>query len=324
MIRGLLLGKFMPIHKGHIQLIEYAQGKCDELVVWICVSDKEPVSADVRFNWVKEIFEHNSRIKPVLFNYNEEDLPNTSESSMEVSGLWADAIKINLPKIDIIFSGEPYGEFIAGFLDIKHDGITRGKGISASMIRSNPVLNWDVIPDVVKPYYYKKVAILGTESTGKTVLTRSLANYFMGDYVAEAGRDIVEFSCECTWEDLMKISREHARNIIKKQSLLNKILIIDTDISITQSYARFLFNRELEVNQEIINANCCDLYLYLWNDCPLIQDGTRFDQEQRDRLHDSHLKQLELNSIDYKIIKGDWQNRFFKALEYINDLYKLD
>jgi HTH-type transcriptional repressor of NAD biosynthesis genes len=33
MIRGLVIGKFMPVHNGHIALINFAASQCDELIV---------------------------------------------------------------------------------------------------------------------------------------------------------------------------------------------------------------------------------------------------------------------------------------------------
>ena len=53
---GLVLGKFNPLHLGHKALIEFAQEKCDELIVLICASEKEAVKGSTRLNWVKECF----------------------------------------------------------------------------------------------------------------------------------------------------------------------------------------------------------------------------------------------------------------------------
>lgn len=35
MKKGLVIGKFMPIHKGHIKLIDYALNNCDTLIILV-------------------------------------------------------------------------------------------------------------------------------------------------------------------------------------------------------------------------------------------------------------------------------------------------
>lgn len=110
---GLVLGKFSPLHIGHIGLIEFARTQCDELVVLVCASYKESIPGSTRLKWLQESFKNFSSIKPTLLNYSEEELPNTSVSSREVSNVWAEKLKTNLPKIDVIFSSEIYGDYLA-------------------------------------------------------------------------------------------------------------------------------------------------------------------------------------------------------------------
>jgi len=317
MRRGLVLGKFMPIHNGHIKLIEHAAEYCDSVIVWVCISNKESIPANLRLNWVVQIFKENPKIQPTIFEYDESILPNTSESSKEVSEIWSEAIKQNLPHIDVIISSEKYGDFVAEFLNIEHIYYPLSRVTSASAIRENPYKHWQFIPNVVKPYFYRKICILGTESTGKSTLTKNLANFFNADYVSEVGREIVENTNTCRQEDLLKIAETHASKILLKEKALNKMLIIDTDINITKSYSKFLFNQELEVENWIDYANKCDFYLYLDNDAPFIQDGTRLSESDRNKLDRFHKKQLNKAGIDYSTINGNWEQRFEKSLQVI-------
>src|ERR1700744_650241 len=112
MKRGLVLGKFMPLHNGHIALINFAAANCDELIVLICAAGDEPVSGEQRLTWVTETFIDNTRIKPRLLNYDESALPNTSESSEAVSVAWARHLKNYLPAIDLFFASEPYAIYM--------------------------------------------------------------------------------------------------------------------------------------------------------------------------------------------------------------------
>ncbi|KXX71074.1 AAA family ATPase [Flammeovirga sp. SJP92] len=324
MRRGLVLGKFMPIHSGHINLIEFATTKCDEVMVWVCVSNKETMTADLRFKWVKEIFKNHPKITPILFEYDEALFPNTSESSTSVSEIWSEAIKKHLPKIDIIISSEKYGDYVAEYLEIEHIHYPLPRQISATEIRQNPYKNWGFVPEVVKPYYFRKICILGTESTGKSTLTKKLAEVFKTEYVSEAGRDIVENSNTCNAHDLKDIAQTHANLILQKGKKLDRILFIDTDINITKSYSKFLFNQELYVEDWIEEANQCELYIYLDNDAPFIQDGTRLSEPDRNRLDGFHKAQLKRAGVDYHLIQGDWNERFEKVYQLVLNWFNIN
>ena len=99
MTEGLVLGKFMPLHKGHLALIEFALQRCDLLHVLICTVQSEPINGNIRYNWLSELFANNTRVNLVLYQYDENDLPNTSVSSFEVSEKWALVIKEMLANV---------------------------------------------------------------------------------------------------------------------------------------------------------------------------------------------------------------------------------
>jgi HTH-type transcriptional repressor of NAD biosynthesis genes len=174
-----------------------------------------------------------------------------------------------------------------------------------------------MIPEIVQKYYYRKICIVGTESTGKTVLAKKLTKYFNGKYISEAGRDLTENVYDCVYEDLSSIAYTHALNIKSNDNFKNKILIIDTDINITKSYSKFLFNKELKYDKWIDNINQFDLYLFLTNDIPHIQDGTRLTISDRNNLNNYHIHELNSANIKYKIISGSYDERYNKAIKLI-------
>ena len=98
------------------------------------------------------------------------------------------------------------------------------------------------------------------------------------------------------------------------------LIIIDTDIHITKSYAEFVFNKELPVSESIYKSNKANLYLYLSKDAPYYQDGTRMNKTERDLLDASHRKVLTKHQIDFVELSGNWQNRFDKAVIEISKL----
>lgn len=93
----------------------------------------------------------------------------------------------------------------------------------------------------------------------------------------------------------------------------NKRLFVDTDLNITRSYSKFLFGKDLRVDKWVEAANQFDLYLYLENDAPYVQDGTRLDQQRRDALDTFHRQELTSRGIEFQRIQGGWEERFEQA-----------
>lgn len=323
MIKAFVFGKFLPFHKGHEAMINFALSKCDFLTVLVCCSDREGVSSALRMAWIEKAFEKENDIEIRLFNYLESELPNTSESSESVSKIWAGIFKQEFPDYSLLITSEDYGEFVASFMDIQHIAFDIPRNlfpVSATAVRRDLFANWKFLLDSVKPDFAIKVVILGTESTGKSTLSEKLSKHFNCCLVLEAAREIIDNSNDFSFEDLNIVATEHARRIDKSVLADNPIVIIDTDIHTTMSYSRFIFKKELETSADIYNSNRAHLYLYLNNDVEFMQDGTRLSETERNLLDLSHRQVLLDHNIEMVEIRGDWEDRFEKAVEEINKL----
>lgn len=323
MVKAFVFGKFLPFHKGHEAMMNFALTKCDFLTVLVCCSDKESIPDTFRKAWIEKAFEKKKNIEIRTFNYLESELPNTSESSESVSKIWADVFKKQLPDYSLLITSEEYGNFVAAFMNIQHIAFDIPKKhfpVSATAIRNDLFANWKFLPDSVKPDFAIKVAILGTESTGKTSLAEKLSKYFNCGLVLEAAREIIANSNNFSFDDLHLVASEHSNRIDKTILADSPLVIIDTDIHTTKSYSRFTFEKELEISTDIYNSNRANIYLYLNNDVEYIQDGTRLSEAERNLLDLSHRQVLTDHNIDIIEINGDWDERFEKAVEQINKL----
>jgi HTH-type transcriptional repressor of NAD biosynthesis genes len=327
MVKAFVFGKFLPFHKGHEAMINFALAKCDFLTVLVCCSEKENISSSTRKKWIDKAFEKKKNIEIRTFNYLESELPNTSKSSESVSKIWADVFKKQLPDYSLLITSEEYGNFVAAFMNIQHIAFDIPKKhfpVSATAVRNNLFANWKFLPDSVKPDFAIKVAILGTESTGKTSLAEKLSKYFNCGLVLEAAREIIANSNNFSFDDLHLVASEHSNRIDKTILADSPIVIIDTDIHTTKSYSRFTFQKELEISADIYNSNRANIYLYLNNDVEYLQDGTRLSEAERNLLDLSHRQVLKDHNIDIIEVKGDWNERFEKAVEQINKLIETD
>ncbi|MDR6945070.1 AAA family ATPase [Mucilaginibacter pocheonensis] len=323
MVKAFVFGKFLPFHKGHEAMISFALTQCDFLSVLVCCDKEETIPGDVRKGWIESTFAGVKNIEVKVLHYDSRLLPNTSETSARVSEIWSVEFKKHYPNYNLLITSEPYGELVADFMGIHHIAFDLTKGrhpISASVIRNDLFANWHYLPAAVKPYFAIKVAILGTESTGKTTLTEQLAKHFNCSDVLEAGRELIPDSTRFTFEDLHLVANEHAKRIDEAILSDSPLIIIDTDIHITKSYAKFTFDRELPVQDHIYLTNMADLYLYLNNDAPYYQDGNRLSKVDRDLLDRSHRDILIDHQITFVEISGTWQNRFEQAVSEVSKL----
>ena len=86
-------------------------------------------------------------------------------------------------------------------------------------------------------------------------MTELLANYYDTLYVPEMARLIISSTNSVVYDDLYDIANLHAKEIKKREQYANKLLFIDSDSNITASYSQFLFNKELNVADDIKQAN---------------------------------------------------------------------
>ena len=59
MTTGMLLGKFLPPHLGHVYLGEFAGCYVDHLTIVVGSLTREPIPGELRFRWMRELFPAN-------------------------------------------------------------------------------------------------------------------------------------------------------------------------------------------------------------------------------------------------------------------------
>jgi len=323
MTKAFVFGKFLPFHKGHEAMINFALTKCDFLTVLVCCSDKENIPDTIRRTWIQTAFKNENKIEVRTFNYLESELANTSVASKQVSETWAHIFKKQFPGYSLLITSEEYGSYVAEFMNIQHIAFDLPRKllpVSATAVRNDLFTNWKFLPDSVKPYFAIKVVILGTESTGKTILAEQLSDYFNCGLVKEAAREIIADSNAFSFDDLQLVAVEHSKRISQTVLGDSPLVIIDTDIHTTKSYSRFSFGRELEVNADIYNSNKSNLYLFLNKDVEYWQDGTRLSEAERNSLDLSHRQVLKDHNIEIIEVNGNWEQRFKKAVAQISKL----
>ncbi|HIB67096.1 MAG TPA: transcriptional regulator, partial [Phycisphaerales bacterium] len=55
-MHSLVLGKFMPPHRGHCQLIDFAANFADTVTVVVGSLEAEPIPGGLRVEWMRRLF----------------------------------------------------------------------------------------------------------------------------------------------------------------------------------------------------------------------------------------------------------------------------
>ncbi len=317
--RGLVLGKFMPFHRGHMHLIETAARQVDQLTVLVCSIKAEPIPGALRYGWVKEQYP-NIRVLHVT-----DENPQVPEEHRFFWDIWVNTIRRNCPDgVDVFFSSEDYGDKLSQHLGCKHVLVDKERitvPISATKIRSNPKEHWDYIPEPVRPYYCKRVVLTGPESTGKSVLAQKLADHFNTVCVEEYGRTY----CEEHGMDLKPLDFAHIAGgqLLLEDEAARKadaVLFCDTDLLVTQVWAEIFFNYCPPWIRWASHQRQYDLFLLLKPDIPWVNDGTRAFEEVRESQWLRLREELESRNMPYVEISGNFGERLEQAVLAVENI----
>lgn len=309
MKRGIVIGKFMPVHNGHLALIDFAKKHCDELIVSMSHTAEDPIDGTIRLGWLKSIFQN----KPgIIIEKVVDDFDDESKPLEERTKLWAQFILKKYPPIELVISSEDYGEPFAKNLGARHllfDPSRRQVPVSATEIRTHPMQNWDFIPDVVKPYFVKKVCFYGAESTGKSTMAKMMATHYHTEYVPEVAREIITTN-DFTLEDIIAIGKAQAQRVVEKSKLANKVLFCDTDAITTQIYSEQYLHQVPEILYQLEREVTYDMYFLFEPDVPWVSDGLRDLGHRREEMADKFRSALEKRDMPYVLVQGTWEERF--------------
>jgi HTH-type transcriptional repressor of NAD biosynthesis genes len=308
MKRGLVIGKFMPIHEGHIALIRFAALHCDEVIVSMSFKMSDVIHPVLRFEWIKEIFKESASIKPFMIP---DDFDNELLTIEERTAVWANAIKKVYPKIDLVVTSEPYGVPFAKFLGAQHNIFDLDRTripISATMIRSNPFSQWKFIPEIVRPFFVKKVCFYGPESTGKSTMAKKMATLYDTEFVPEVAREFIT-SNNFTSDDIVRVGKAQTQRINEKLRTANKVLFCDTDLITTEIYSQHYLHTVPPIILELEKAISYDRYFLFSPDVTWVDDGLRDLGSRRDEMYEVFKNELKNRNIDYIKVEGDYEQR---------------
>lgn len=318
--RGLVIGKFMPPHKGHVHLIDFARRYVEHLTVVVESVANEPIPSPLRYGWMQEIA-HGCRVHHLTTHH-----PQDPSEHPDFWGLWTRTLRGICPDgIDYVFASEAYGVPLAAALQARFVPVDPGRTavpISGTAIRTDPMAHWALLPDCVRPYFVKRVSIFGPESTGKTTLARRLAAHFDTVAVPEYARTHLEAqggALSAIDMPLIAKGQVAAEAALARQA--RRVLFCDTDPLATRVWSETLYGHCAPEVQAAITGHAYALTLLLDVDVPWVDDAVRYLPENRRAFYLRCRAALEAEGRPYVEITGSWPSRWHAALKAVEALF---
>ena len=303
---AMVIGKFMPLHKGHKKLIDFARCNARTTIVLVLGHKNEYIPLSLRKKWMDEEYKDIPNMFIYDVEYDENELNSSSESDKQSSIEWSEYLMyyIHLHGIDVIVGSEKYVQYMAEYLGIDYiiyDEERKNINISATEIKKDVIKNWDYLTPAAKRYFAHHICICGTESTGKTTVCREMEdNYEYVTMIPEIGRCLVGNAMTCTNKTLQNVFNIH-RDLLTKVLFdpPTPIVIWDTDNITTLSYFAFLFHNKMFVFNDIPKAN---KYFFFDSTIPYKKDVSRLNEDVALQLRANHLQAYKENDIELTIL----------------------
>lgn len=327
---GIIAGKFFPLHSGHDHLIRKGLSLSRRLTIFVVASAKEEPSADIRADWVRRAYP-TANVRKIA-NLTLDD--STRDSNVQWARYTNHILEGDMP--DVVFSSEDYAKGWAEEMGAQHVMIDHERSlyaISGTQIRNDPYYYFHLIHEVAKPFYTKKVLLVGAESTGKTTLTVKLANDYSTHFVPEFGRIFVERHVGKDG-DMEPIKRCIFPEIINEQQRMedelllkaNRVLFCDTDL-----YTTWLWYLKWQPDNvddalgalilEEAKNRTYDLILVMDHvGTKWVDDGLRDQEDSREWFTDRLIAYNANNNLG--ILNGTWDEREARAKRLINRLFR--
>jgi len=168
-----------------------------------------------------------------------------------------------------------------------------------------------------------KIAILGPESTGKTVLAEQLAAYFKSQWVPEYAREYVEkLASPYGFDDICNIAKRQIQKEkeVENQRTQTNYIFFDTELIITKVWFLYRFGKVPDFLTEQLDSGFFDFYLLCSPDLPWEPDPVREHGEDREFFFNWYKKEIEQTGKPYVIVDGFGIQRLQNALDSLKKL----
>ncbi|OON62716.1 hypothetical protein B0920_04540 [Massilia sp. KIM] len=327
---GLVVGKFCPLHLGHMHLIRNAIAACGEVLVISYTKPEFPgMGRATREAWLGQLF---PEVRALVLDDdalgrlcasrglalrrlpdNDDDADVHREFTFWLC--WA----VCETTVDAVFTSEDYGHGFASALSTYFSAVQPGSApvrhvcvdlsrttvpISGTRIRGDVHRHRSFLHPEVYASFVQRICLLGGESSGKSTLAQALAQRLGTVCVPEVGRERwEERGGALTYADMRLIAEGQARREDLLAREARQWLVCDGSALSTVFYSLDGFGRVDPAVRRLAQRP------YAWTfvcapDFPFVQDGTRRDAAFRQRQHHWYCSVLRARGLPFVVLEG--------------------
>lgn len=332
--KGLVAGKFSPLHLGHEALIEYAAAQCEQVIILSYANPEfTKCNRSERERWIKGRF---PQLEVLVLDQAKLDeltqranlgyhaIPRNDADKWEHRQFVAWVLVHLLgTTVDSLFTSEDYGDRLAAHISdyfqktlakaptvqhISYDKERRNFPISGTQVRADYIASQKLMSSNVFASLMPKLAILGGDGTGKTTLAKALAAELQTGWLSEFKRDeSIRLDGDLRYEDILRIAKAQVKSeLVLSRRFGNKMLVCDTTALSLLLYSYQTF-REANYELHRLAERQYD-YTVL---CEPNADDLSVGQ------HEWYVHQLQLREMPYKVVTGSTEERVAQVREYV-------
>ena len=343
--RGLVVGKFAPLHRGHEVVIRRALEACEEVVL---ISYSQPefpgCEPELRERWLAALFPTVRRL--VVTN---EVLAARAAAGVERLTIPPNDASVDDHRrfcawlclewlggpVEAVFTSEAYGDGFARELTryfrdrnasaraVHHELVDQARvlmPISGTVLRQDVHGHRQWLSPEVYASFVQRICILGGESTGKSTLAAALALEMKTLHVPEYGRELWEAKRGAlVFDDMVAIGRRQVAMEEEVAGRANRYLVCDTSPLTTLFYSQHLFQRTAPALEELARR-AYDVTVLCAPDFPFVQDGTRQPESFRLLQHAWYLRELSLRGIRHALLRGPVADRVVQVTKRLTSV----
>ena len=172
----------------------------------------------------------------------------------------------------------------------------------------------------------KKIAVIGPESAGKSMLCETLSAHYQTIWCPEYAREYLTVrGSNYEYVDLLHIAKgqialEEEYIIRLSDQSSSSLLFIDTDMHVMKVWCEYLFQQCHKFILDQIATRTYDAYLLCKPDIPWVQDDLREypDEATRQTLYHYYKDLMIHQNIPWIEIEGDYEERTQRAIEFVD------
>jgi HTH-type transcriptional regulator, transcriptional repressor of NAD biosynthesis genes len=324
--RGLTLGKFAPLHKGHQLVIETALRETDEVlaIIYDC-PETTGVPLPVRANWLRTLY-------PSIQVVEAWEGPLEVGDSDEIRKTHEDYIlnRLKIRDVTHFYSSEFYGDHMSralGAINRVVDSKRSVVPVSATEIRKDPFAFRSFLHPLVYGDLITRVVFLGAPSTGKTTIAELLAKEYETVWMPEYGREYWlrnQVGRRLSLEQLEEIAEGHLARENELLQSANRYLFCDTNALTTLIFAVYYHGSATSRLEELAEQAVARYDVVFLCDSDIRYDDTwdRSGALNRDTFQKQIVADLIVRKIPYITLRGTVEQRLRFVKEVLNKYRK--